>query len=154
MTAANVPPAYAGGLGEPGLAELKQFVDAGGTLVLLDHAAEIGTTVLGVPARVITVQGRVEDDEIAEGPSRSARRQEPLYAPGSILRTLVSGARETAGMADTAAVYFTNSTTFDVTAGSSGQVLLKYPDRGEDILLSGYLSGAQMIAGKVAAMTA
>jgi hypothetical protein len=57
-------------------------------------------------------------------------------------------------MADTAAIYFTNSVTFDVPAGSPVRVLLRYPERGEDILLSGFLQGAPAIAGKAAAVEA
>jgi hypothetical protein len=153
MSADVVPPEFAGGLGDEGLAELKRFVEEGGTLVLVDHAAEIGTSVLGVPVRRIVVSGRVEDDGSAERPAAAGRRREPLYAPGSILRVLVDGSqRLTAGMPDTSAIYFTNSVTFDVTAGSPTRVLLRYPERESDILLSGYLSGAQEIAGKAAAV--
>ncbi|MEP7346183.1 MAG: M14 family metallopeptidase, partial [Gemmatimonadaceae bacterium] len=155
MSATAVPPQYAGGLGDEGLAELKRFVEDGGTMILLDHASEVGTSVLGVPVKRITVQGRVEDDEIAEGAGSAGRRREPLYAPGSILRTLVdTTSRITAGMADTAAVYFTNSVTFDVSAPSTVRTLLRYPESSDDILLSGYLSGAQEIAGKAAAVEA
>jgi len=155
MSAASVPPEFAGGLGDNGLAELKRFVEEGGTLVLLDHASELGTSVLGIPVRRIVVPGRVEDDEIAEGVAAGGARREPLYAPGSILRVLVSGAqRLTAGMPDTAAIYFTNSVTFAVTDSSSVRALLTYPAREPDILLSGYLSGAQEIAGKAAAVEA
>jgi GNAT superfamily N-acetyltransferase len=57
-------------------------------------------------------------------------------------------------MPDTAGVYFTNSTTFDVPAGTPVQVIARYPDRPEDILLSGYLQGGQAIAGKAAAVAA
>jgi ribosomal protein S18 acetylase RimI-like enzyme len=57
-------------------------------------------------------------------------------------------------MADTVAVYFTNSVTFDVSAPSSVRTLLRYPERGEDVLMSGYLSGAQEIAGRAAAVEA
>jgi hypothetical protein len=55
-------------------------------------------------------------------------------------------------MADTAAVYFTNSVTFDVPAGSPARVVMRYPERGTDVLLSGFLQGADAIAGKAAAV--
>lgn len=155
MSVTAVPPQYAGGLGEAGLAELKRFVEDGGTMILLDHATEIGTTVLGIPVKRISVPGRVEDDEIAEGVGSVGRRREPLYAPGSVLRTLVdTTAAVTAGMAGTAAVYFTNSVTFDVPAPSAVRALLRYPEQADDILMSGYLSGAGEIAGKAAAIEA
>jgi ribosomal protein S18 acetylase RimI-like enzyme len=155
MSAAAVPPQYAGGLGEAGLTEIRRFVEEGGTLVLLDHAAELGTSVLGVPVNLTTVPTRADFDGDEMGASGGTRRTEPLYAPGSILRVLVNGAqRVTAGMPDSAAVYFTNSVTFDVPAGSTAKVLLRYPPRGADVLLSGFLQGAEAIAGKAAAVEA
>ena len=57
-------------------------------------------------------------------------------------------------MADTAAVYFTNSTTLDVQGVEGARVIARYPERAEDILMSGYLSGGAAIAGKAAAADA
>jgi hypothetical protein len=59
-----------------------------------------------------------------------------------------------AGRPDTAGVYFTNSTTFDVPAGMAARIVARYPARAEDILLSGYLQGASSIAGKAAMVEA
>ncbi|HEX8849582.1 MAG TPA: M14 metallopeptidase family protein [Gemmatimonadaceae bacterium] len=145
MSASQVPPQYAGGLGEGGVAELAAFTRAGGTLVLLDRASELATTALGVPVTRITVPR--QDDEDAQGAGAS------LYAPGSILRVLVDQSSHVArGMGDSAAVYFTNSVTFDVPAGSAARVIARYPANESDILLSGYLSGGSAIAGKAAAV--
>ena len=157
------PPPYAGGLGDAGLAELKRFVEAGGTLVTLDRASEIATRALGVSVRRITVQQRQQDDDDAgtdsagRGGAPAARQApsapaapaaEPVYAPGSILRVLVDGTHPVAaGMPDTAAIYFTNSNTFDVPAGSNVRVIARYPARGDDILMSGFLQGGNTIAG-------
>ena len=153
MSSAAVPPAFAGGLGDAGLAALKGFVEDGGTLVLLDHSAEIGTSVLGVPVGLTTVRTRADYDGDELGASDGTARREPLYAPGSILRVLVDRSHPmTAGMPDSAAVYFTNSVTFDVPAGSPARVVLRYPGRGADILLSGFLQGGQELAGKAAAV--
>jgi hypothetical protein len=153
--ATAVPPRYSGGLGASGLGELKTFVERGGTLVLLDRASEFATATLGVPVRRITVPPRLDDDDDAERPAGtdSTRRREPLYAPGSILRVLVDGRTPVGyGMPDTAAVYFTNSVTFDVPAGTPAVVVARYPERAEDVLLSGYLQGGAAIAGKAAAV--
>jgi len=153
MSATSVPEPYAGGMGDAGLAELRRFVEDGGTLLLLDHAAEIGTSALGVPVNLTTVRPRGGGDGGAEGAVPGSGRRESLYAPGSILRVLVDGSlRLTAGMPDSAAVYFTNSVTFDVPPGSPARAVLRYPARGDDILLSGFLQGAQEIAGKAAAV--
>jgi hypothetical protein len=153
MSAAAVPPQFAGGLGDAGLSELKRFVEEGGTLLLFDHSAEIGTSALGLPVSLTTVRARAGGDGDELGASAGTPRREALYAPGSILRVLVKAShRIAAGMPDTSAVYFTNSVTFDVPQGSSAEVVLRYPERGADILMSGFLQGAQEIAGKAAAV--
>ena len=69
--------------------------------------------------------------------STSTRRIEPGAYSGSRRR---------------AAVYFTNSTTFDVPTGSPARVIARYPESPNDILLSGYLQGGEAIAGKAAAV--
>ncbi len=150
----ETPPPYAGGLGTAGINAIRDFVTNGGTLVLLDHASELATASLGVPVKRIVVPRRLTDEtrSRAPGPGESA---DPLYAPGSILRVLVDTTNAISfGMPDTAAVYFTNSVTFDVGAASQVRVIARYPDRGEDILLSGYLQGASQIAGRAAAISA
>jgi ribosomal protein S18 acetylase RimI-like enzyme len=159
MRADQVPPEYAGGLGAAGLAELKRFVETGGTVVTLDHAAEVATAALGVNVTRVTVPTRRDDEEQPTADSSAARlaaaaaRRTPLYAPGSIFRVLVDARHPVAaGMPDSAAVYFTNSTTFDVPAGSPARVIARYPAAADDILLSGYLQGGEAIAGKAAAV--
>jgi hypothetical protein len=150
-----VPPQYAGGLGDAGFAALKAFVDSGGTLVTFDRASEVATTALRLPVKRITVPPRQDDWEYEEpAATDSARRAAvPLYAPGSILRVLVDKTHPVAyGMPDTAAVYFTNSNSFDVPARGPARVIARYPARADDILLSGYLQGGQAIAGKAAAV--
>lgn len=145
MSASQVPPQYAGGLGDAGVAELAAFVRAGGTLILLDRASELATAALDVPVTRITVPR--QGDENAQGAGSS------LYAPGSILRVLVDQSSHVSrGMGDSAAVYFTNSVTFDVPAGSAARVIARYPAQESDILLSGYLQGGSAIAGKAAAV--
>jgi hypothetical protein len=165
MSDTLVPPQYAGGLGEAGLASLKAFVEGGGTLVTLDRSSEVAIAALGLPVNRITVPPRQDDydDDFAGADSagraggraggRGAQRQAPLYAPGSIFRVLVDRTHPVAaGMADSAAVYFTNSNSFDVPEGSAARVIARYPARADDILLSGYLQGGEAIAGKAAAV--
>jgi len=151
---AEMPPPYAGGLGAVGIDAIREFVTKGGTLVLLDRASELATESLGVPVQRIVVPRHLTDESRSHAPG-TGEDAEPLYAPGSILRVLVDTTDAIGyGMPDTAAVYFTNSVTFDVHAASQVRVIARYPDRGEDILLSGYLQGASQIAGKAAAISA
>ena len=153
-SAQETPPRYAGGLGAAGIDAIREFVTKGGTLVLLDRASELATESLGVPVQRIVVPRRLTDESRSHAQA-AGENAEPLYAPGSILRVLVDTTNAIAfGMPDTAAVYFTNSVTFDVHAASQVRVIARYPDRGEDILLSGYLQGASRIAGKAAAISA
>ena len=147
MSARQVPAPYAGGLGEEGLSELERFARDGGRLVLLDGSTELATGVLKAPVTLVAAS-----QPSARG-GGAAEEGLPLYAPGSILRVLVDTTHPVAaGMADTAAVYFTNSTTIEVPQGSTARVIARYPARAEDILLSGYLQGGEAIAGKAAAV--
>jgi hypothetical protein len=96
-----------------------------------------------------------DDDDFADGADSTATQPDALFAPGSIFRVLVDTTHPVGyGMPDSAAVYFTNSVTFDVPDGSSVRVIARYPDEGADILLSGFLQGAEAIAGKAAAIEA
>ncbi|MGZ8377909.1 MAG: M14 family metallopeptidase [Gemmatirosa sp.] len=155
LAATAAPAQYTGGLGAPGTAALKAFVEAGGTLLLFDRAAELATGPLGLQVRRIAAGGR--GGEAGGGADADSVRvggapREQLYAPGSVLRTLVDTSHPiAAGMSDTTAVYFTNSTTLDVSQARGARVLARYPERGEDILMSGFLTGASQIAGKAAA---
>jgi hypothetical protein len=88
VSAAAVPPPHACGLGQAGLTGIRQFVEEGGTLVLLDHAAGLGTSELGVPVNPTRVPTRSDYDGDATGASGGTQRMEPLYAPGSVPRVL------------------------------------------------------------------
>ena len=150
MSAQQVPPRYAGGLGDSGIAELKRFADEGGRLVLVDGATELAPAALGLPVGLIPSGGGRRG-----GGGSGARTAEELYAPGSILRVLVDTAHAVGrGMSDSAAIYFTNSMTLDASTVPSARVIARYPDRADDILLSGFLQGASQISGKAAALEA
>jgi hypothetical protein len=151
MSAQQVPPRYAGGLGNAGLAQIKRFVEDGGRLVLVDGSTELAPTVLGLPVQLIRAGG----GRRGGGGAAGARTAEELYAPGSILRVLVDTLHPVGrGMADSSAVYFTNSMTLDASAVPGARVIARYPERPEAILLSGFLQGGAQIAGKAAAVEA
>jgi hypothetical protein len=142
MTDAQVPPPYAGGLGAAGIAALKQFAQEGGHLVLVDGATELAPEALGLDVKLVT----------AGGGGRTAADAEQIYAPGSILRVLVDPSHPVGrGMADSAALYFVNSTSLELPADSPARVIARYPTQPESILLSGFLQGPAKLAGKVAA---
>ncbi len=137
MSPQSVPPEYAGGLGDAGIAELNAFVAAGGRVVLLDNANEIAADLGVTGVELIAAGGR-----------------DAPYAPGSILRAHVDRAHSIAlGMRDEAAVYFTNSLTFNVRPDAAARVVMRYP-AADQILLSGFLSGAEALAGRAALVEA
>jgi hypothetical protein len=149
MSARAVPAAYAGGLGEAGIARLGAFVRNGGRLVLLDRSTQLARE-LGLDVGFVTPAARRGEDGGGADTAVTAAEARP-YAPGSILRALVDARHPlAAGMADTAAVYFTNSTTLDVSRVAGATVVARYPAEPDALLMSGYLSGAASIAGRTA----
>ncbi len=151
MSARDVPARYAGGLGEAGLGELASFTRAGGRLVLLDHASEFAVEQLGAPLRIIAGGNRTGEANPGGDQAAVAAPRTSPYAPGSILRTLVNSGHPLAvGASDTTAVYFTNSVSFLLPADGPAEVVARYPTAPNDILLSGYLDGAETIAGRAA----
>ena len=173
MSERQVPAQYAGGLGDAGVGAVRAFVERGGRLVLLDRASGFAADALGLAVRLTPAGGRGgEEGGGGEPPAAGAgarRATTPAadsgggapapsarpYAPGSILRVLVDAAHPVAtGMPDTAAVYFTNSTTLDVGAVAGARVIARYPAQADSILMSGYLSGGAALAGKAAAADA
>jgi hypothetical protein len=56
---AGTPPEYRGGIGEKGVEALKKYVREGGTIVLLDSAAELGIKDFALPfSNIMKDQGR------------------------------------------------------------------------------------------------
>ena len=129
------PPEYAGGIGELGAANLRRFVEEGGTLVTFDAACDLAIRVLYLP--VANVLEGVRHDE--------------FYSPGSLLRLAVDPlhpvgwgyGREAVGM-------FVSSPAFEVRpwAGLEARVVAQYPLTNQ--LLSGWMRGAERIAGRAA----
>jgi hypothetical protein len=145
------PAQYAGGLGVDGVKAIGDFVAAGGVLMTFDKGSELALdAVPGLPVRRVAPapRGRNVDENEAGATGGSG-----VVAPGSILRTLSArGHRLTMGMPDTVPVYFTNSTAFDVAQDARVEVPLRYPAEAGSLLMSGYLSGGQALAGKAAAV--
>ena len=139
-----VPPPYAGGLGDTGVAALKAFVEAGGTLVCLDQAGDLAIEAFSLPVRNVA---RAENSR--------------LFCPGSILRLELDASQPLAfGMTPHTAAFFAFSSAYEATAsGSTGghtgpgdspatRTIARYAAR--DLLLSGWLEGEDVIAGRSA----
>ena len=127
---APYPQEYRGGLGDQGIARLKQFAEAGGTLLFLGRATQLPLSHWGLGARNIT-QGLSSQE---------------FYAPGSFLRVSVNNRHPIGyGMMEEAAVMFYRSSAF---ALSQGLAVVHYAP--QDLLLSGWINGENHLAGKTA----
>ncbi len=133
-----LPPAYAGGLGDDGGKHLKDWVEQGGTLVVLDSAAEYALDLFSLPAR--NVLAGVPD--------------EAFNAPGSLVRIRLDPTHPMAyGLEDEEAAYFAGSPAFDTVptdARLSRRLVATYPADARDILVSGYLKGGERLERRAA----
>jgi hypothetical protein len=127
------PPEYVGGLGELGIAALREFVEEGGTLVALDAACEAVIKGFWLPVR-----------NVLEGVG-----EKEFYCPGSLLR-IVFDARHplSYGLRREESAVFINSPAFELTSDGEGTVVARYPQSNPN--LSGWILGEKHLAGKAA----
>lgn len=133
----SMPDELTGGIGKEGVATLRKYVENGGTLVFLNRASDFAIREFGLPVRDVT-----------EGLPRKE-----FYIPGSILRTKIDVKHPMAqGMPAESIAWFENSPAFEITMSddTNVEIIARYPDKKEDILLSGWALGAEKIAGKAA----
>ncbi len=129
----TVPGRYAGGLGEAGAAELRRFVEEGGTLVALDRSATYAIDVLDLP--VTDVLEGLEETE--------------YYAPGSLVRLEVDlGHPMAVGMESEAAAWLEGGHAFEPAQDSTVRIVASYGK--EPVLMSGWLQGEEYLAGRPA----
>jgi hypothetical protein len=136
--AGTMPPEYVGGIGTEGSAMLRQFVDTGGTLIALDSASELAITALGAPLRDVT----------------SGLTPNEFFCPGSIVKIELDADPLTYGLPPETAGFCAFSRAFEVAARSSAdttssstiRIIGRYAKSG--VLLSGWLEGERVIAGK------
>ena len=135
-------PDFPGGIGAGGAAALRSFVEAGGTLVLLDGSSEFAVRELGVPVTDLHA-------------GQSGDEADRWYAPGSLLAVDWDTSHPVAqGMPERSAIFYARSPVFEVQPGATGvTVVARYPD-AESILMSGYAQQAELIAGHAALVEA
>jgi len=148
----TAPARYTGGLGREGTEALRAFLADGGTVIALDAASRFAINRLGAPARALrTTRGATEADPAAR-PDPDSSSVFRFYAPGSIFEASVDRTHPIAsGLADSAAIYFISSTILE--AGPNARVVMSYPT-GRNPLLSGYVSGPEVLSGRAALIDA
>jgi len=136
--AGAMPPELTGGLGAEGVRALREFVEAGGTLICLNRASDFAIEELNLPVRDITANLKRTD----------------YYAPGSILRTELDLSNPvTRGMPRESIAWVENSPVFEIKSDPLAlarvKIIARYPATS-DPLLSGWLLGGERIKGKAA----
>ena len=134
------PPEYQGGLGTEGGKHLKEWVEEGGTLVALDSSTAYAIDLFKLPVT-----------NVLNGVSRTE-----FNAPGSMLRMYFDTSHPLAyGMRREEAGYFSNSPAFQTRLPRTGvdrRVVATYPLHDDQILVSGYIRGAERLENKTAAV--
>jgi hypothetical protein len=137
LSADRYPAELSGGMGKAGVESLKKFVEDGGTVVTLNDASMFAISQLGAPVR-----------NALEGVSNR-----DFYCPGSILRIKLDpdnpinrGAATLESSRDSAIAWFEGGPALEPTAPNA-RVVARFAD-AKDLLLSGWLLGADKIAGR------
>ncbi|MFL6336003.1 MAG: M14 family zinc carboxypeptidase [Pyrinomonadaceae bacterium] len=134
----TAPAEFTGGITEAGVSNLRRFVEEGGTLVCWDDSTELAIKRFDLPVRNVLEGVRPAD----------------FYCPGSVLRIEVETSHPLArGYGAQADAYFVNSAAFEVTDPARAHVVARYAGK-EEILRSGWLLGADKLAGRAALVEA
>ena len=113
---------------------LREFVEAGGTLIALNNATNFAIDYLRLPVRNV-LRGVANKD---------------FYCPGSILRTeLLVDNPLTFGLERESIAWFEQSPAFEIVDANAAKAIAKYPENGS-ALLSGWVLGDQRLRGKAA----
>lgn len=131
---AGYPKEFSGGIKPEGVRALREFVEAGGTLVCFDNAARFAIDEFKLPVRNVLV----------------GLKSSEFYCPGSILRVEATSAVHPLlkGMPAVFDAYFTHSSAFEIQDKSQVQELARYAE--SNVLRSGWLLGEKYLAGKTA----
>ena len=146
----TMPAELTGGIGDKGVQAVKDFASAGGTVLCFNHSSSFCISNLGAPAtdllsnRIIAAGG-----DVAQAAASTRRANGDFYSPGSLLNVKLNLASPlTRGLPADIAIWSEQSPAFT----STETAVATYPEK--DILASGWLLGANLIAGKTAIVDA
>ncbi|MCZ6599111.1 MAG: M14 family metallopeptidase [Planctomycetota bacterium] len=133
----TIPAEFAGGIGDEGVENLRQFVHSGGTLLCFDSSCLFAIEELQLPV-----------ENALDGLER-----EEFYGSGVLLHVEADEEPHPIlmGMPRRPVVMFDRSPAFDTKADFRGTVLASYA-KGRNPLASGYLLGPEKLHGKAAAL--
>ncbi len=128
---------HRGGIGEEGVAALREFARAGGTLITLGSSSLVPIEEFPLPLKN----------------SLKGLKQDQFFCPGSILKIFVDNTNPVAaGMPDQASAVFYNDVAFDLAPGlgdANVKVIARYPSSG--MLQSGWIGGEEYLQDRIAA---
>ena len=132
-----VPGEYTGGLGSQGAAALREFVQAGGTLIAFNNASLYAIEDLGLPVKNVL----------------AGLKPEEFYCSGCLLRVDIQDESHSAswGLPREPVVMFEGGPALEPGEGFVGRVLASYP-KNQSPLMSGYLLHGEKLQGKAAAI--
>jgi hypothetical protein len=133
----TIPGEFVGGIGEKGLANLREFVQSGGTLVTLGNSADFAIEKFNLPVKNVL----------------KGLKNEEFFCSGSILRAEVKDANHplTAGLPAEPAIFFSRNGAFETGRDFKGSALISHLKEGNP-LLSGYILKHEKLNGKAAAL--
>ncbi|MFB3905352.1 MAG: M14 family zinc carboxypeptidase [Acidobacteriota bacterium] len=135
----DLPPEYVGGIGKEGVKNLKEFVEKGGTIVALSSGTELLMDEFNIPV-ANALPGRSSD----------------FNCPGSLLRIHVANNHPvTYGMPEEAVAFLGEPLAFRTAITGpalSKEILAYYPEDAEDVLVSGWIRGAEKLERTAAAV--
>lgn len=134
----ELPPEYQGGIGKEGVKALKDFVDAGGTLITLESSGDLIADEFNLP--------------VMNGVSRGS----DVNVPGSILRLDLDTTNPIAyGLPAQVSAMVTEPIAYRTglpLPTERRSVFATYPTDVEDVLESGYMKGGESLANQAAAV--
>ena len=143
----NYPPEAAKGIGKKGMSRLMDFLAGGGNIISWGASTELFTGLLTIKAGDTTEDFRFPVNDVSK-----TLIKEGLFCPGSLVRIDLAGDHPlTAGMGETADVFFTGTPVFTTSLpyySMDRRVIAKFPE--EWILQSGYCEKAEKLANKTA----